>query len=131
MVGMSLFPTISALLVSASFILSACAAQTEPGRRVVSTWFCNKKWIYSVAEADKHAEGSGAYAVQLGLQQGHCFGYPAPIPVEVTEVMYEYTDSNGKRSQILGVRPPVDKQNKNEVYPIMYIVAHKKSEQTI
>lgn len=128
--GMFQFQIASAL-VSASLFLSACATQAEPGRRVMSTWFCNKKWIYSVSEADKHAEDSGAYAVQLGLQQGHCFGYPVPISVVVTEVVHEYTDSNGKRAQILGVRPPVDKQNKNKVYPTMYIVAHKKSEQTI
>ena len=130
MVGMFRFQIVS-VLASAVFLLAACATHAEPGRRVVSTWFCNKKWIYSVAEADKHAEDSGAYAVQLGLQQGHCFGYPVPLSVEVTEVIYEYTDSNGKRAQILGVRPPVDKQNKNKIYPIMYIVAHKKSEQTI
>ena len=130
MVGMFRFQIVS-VLSSATFLLAACATNAEPGRRMVSTWFCNKKWIYSVAEADKHTEGSGSYAVQLGLQQGYCFGYPMPVSVDVVEVLYEYTDSNGKPTQILGVRPSVDKQNKNEVYPIMYIVAHKKSEQTI
>ena len=128
--GMFQFQIASAL-VSASLLLSACATQAEPGRRVMSTWFCNKKWIYSVVEADKHAEDSGAYAVQLGLQQGHCFGYPVPLSVVVTEVVHEYTDSTGKQAQILGVRPTVDKQNKNKVYPTRYIIVHKKSDQTI
>ena len=123
------YQAISAL-ISAAFLLAACATNAEPGRRVVSTWFCNKKWIYSVAEADKHAEDSGAYAVQLGLQQGHCFGYPVPIYVIVTEIVHEYTDSTGRQAQILGVRPAVDKQNKNKVYPTRYIIAHKKSDHT-